>query len=569
MASGVVNCSSPPSPIELRFGDITLNSKTSNSSDGKITINYIQGYGTDIVIGGQQMAPYINIAQADCFVNAALKNCSVIKTPTQSCPIGSRDKNGFQYAANTEVLSGGVVALDLSPYPTDLTNPDSQPPSSLGLHAMLPMRVGNNELNFTVRHSQPVNGFKIIPSYLGFGRDSELLNRTYNEGLVPSRSWSFFSGIIDPYATDDSTEDGSFVLGGYDAARLGGDFVKFDIPTDRKGACMLAAEITSIRWLNRTVSEKFTACITPASNRLQFPRPIFDTLAAAVNGPLTTQHRSYVFENIELRNPIIPAEVPGFDLWNTDINYLEQLYGDNTNMIVQINGIEITIPSRRIFYPKLAITDGQDTITIRNPYRSGTRDVTVDNIPNYMSIISYPEDGGDPTFGLPFLSAAYLMVNYEDSTFGLAPLANSPQKATNMTPILPPSCYPPPKNNTKTRNIALGVSIPLSIIAIALLTWGIVLFWKRRRSESEVPFIPEIPGRNVGPEKDGTELIELGGGQVYASGGNEVFHKDSNQVYQVTDDFGPGRPLVKYPEAGNSSVSLDRRYAPPSSFTGI
>lgn len=122
---------------------------------------------------------------------------------------------------------------------------------------------------------------------MGLGRNSTVLNRLYELGRIPSRVWGFWGGWTG--ATFATIQQGSLVLGGYDASKVSGAFgdKKFEIIEDDAG-CNLRVVVTDIRvrtmnGVERSIFEvdqSMDACIVPSFNAISLPRPIVDNIAS-------------------------------------------------------------------------------------------------------------------------------------------------------------------------------------------------------------------------------------------------------------------------------------------------
>ena len=79
---------------------------------------------------------------------------------------------------------------------------------------------------------------------LGLGRNSTMLNALYSAGLIASRSWSIFYGLIGGDAS--SQMDGSLVLGGYDAAKVTGENFTDHLTVDPHCSSSVLVTVTDI-----------------------------------------------------------------------------------------------------------------------------------------------------------------------------------------------------------------------------------------------------------------------------------------------------------------------------------
>ena len=79
---------------------------------------------------------------------------------------------------------------------------------------------------------------------LGLGANSTVLNALHSTGLIASRSWSLFWGLI---GGDTSSQmEGSLVFGGYDAAKVVGDNFTDHLTTDADCGSRMLVTVTNI-----------------------------------------------------------------------------------------------------------------------------------------------------------------------------------------------------------------------------------------------------------------------------------------------------------------------------------
>jgi hypothetical protein len=106
---------------------------------------------------------------------------------------------------------------------------------------------------------------------IGLGRNSTFLNSLKNAGRIASRSWSFFWGLNGQ--TPATQSDGTFVIGGYDAAKVSGNNFTKAISNYKQCPSGLVVSLTdiSVAFPNGTTytlfeksrSAALQACISP------------------------------------------------------------------------------------------------------------------------------------------------------------------------------------------------------------------------------------------------------------------------------------------------------------------
>lgn len=106
---------------------------------------------------------------------------------------------------------------------------------------------------------------------LGVGRNSTLLNALVSNGAISSRTWSFWNGWIG--AETQHQMDGSFILGGYDAAKISGRNITLPFSTENdclRGYVVTISDI-KLNLINGSTSSIFgpshgaamKACVAP------------------------------------------------------------------------------------------------------------------------------------------------------------------------------------------------------------------------------------------------------------------------------------------------------------------
>ncbi|KAK6514600.1 hypothetical protein TWF281_004798 [Arthrobotrys megalospora] len=355
----------------------------------------------------------------------------------------------------------------------------------------------------------------LVSSYIGLGIGSTLLNRLYNDGLIATKAWTFFPGWLGTRSRLDMLRDGELIIGGYNANLLGdAKFQEFPISEWQDGECLFPIEISQVEWFGQKAVNSsepgrghFTACVNPGTSRFEFPYKIWEALYnfSSTTGLLGIQN----FPQPSKRpNPILPVYQEGIAYWyfqnQLDNAYTTKLSTTNLAMTIKLKGgLEIVIPSSRIFERARVISNK----SVIEGYLDNDDDART-------AVVTYPSrnTGAKPTFGLPFLSSAYFMANYDTQTFGLAPITLSvPGDQRAMRSILPPMCAP--KSLTRgleARIVAPAVTGSLIIFASLVLVGVYRAQKKYKISLFSSPFISKIAlgdTRSV-QEMDATQPFE-------------------------------------------------------------
>ncbi|KAF3934445.1 hypothetical protein ABW19_dt0200334 [Dactylella cylindrospora] len=142
--------------------------------------------------------------------------------------------------------------------------------------------------------------------------------------------------------------------------------------------------------------------------------------------------------------------------------------------------------------------------------------------------------------GLPFLSAAYLSVNYEDSTFTLSPAATYIPTNKEITAIFHPSCILEPIKDKLSKGAIAGISVGAAA-GVSLIVLGVYILWRRKWRH---PVIPDLPPPTPATFATATTLVEKGGGEIHQSAGNEIFHLSGNEISHMSDHFPEDRGCI-------------------------
>lgn len=188
-----------------------------------------------------------------------------------------------------------------------------------------------------------------------------------------------------------SPVDGALWIGGYDAARVADSF--FDFPIYNQGTCVSCVVVTNISYLTDDgpvslfsgAGEHLQVSLDPFTHGLEVPNNIFQNFMRATNGTVGTD--------------------PG-------ITRLITLPVDSVlgNLSVTFsNGYETIIPSYELFYPpRQYATSGV--------YEISNHTYLISELVNTTTTDHYL-----PSWGTPFLTMNYMIMDYDNQTFRLAP----------------------------------------------------------------------------------------------------------------------------------------------------
>ena len=230
---------------------------------------------------------------------------------------------------------------------------------------------------------------------LGLSPDSSFLRAAVEAAVVPSPVWSLWTGsrsITNPI-------DGMLMIGGYDEARVAGTFTTSPVTS----LCGLSIGIKNITYdTDEGSSSLFTGptkyiqgCLDPYLDFIELPQDCFDEFIKASGSTTNFELSSY---------PSYPNSNP--PLGNLTIT-LE-------------DGYETIIPASELFsLPREYGSNGEFTTTESSRIVALVYNSTLDPYPYY-------------TFGLPFMTMNYLLVDYSLPHFQMAP-ANRVDFGENYT----------------------------------------------------------------------------------------------------------------------------------------
>jgi hypothetical protein len=286
--------------------------------------------------------------------------------------------------------------------------------SELGIQSLISTSlIGTDTLQFDGHHladfplgiprSNWDHGYTILHA-MGMGPNSTFLNKLVETGQTASRVWSIFWGRM----WVDNPLDGSVVIGGYDEEKVIGQNYTQPLDYNNNTGCWtgMKVSITGIDLVDRTgnvtsilpPSLTVDACIVPQRQLLlEAPVAIRDT-----------------FENVTATRNIGQS----FGLhWSAALYDAKTAYTGDLRLSFS-SGLEVTVPNDQFMVPFVTIERNGSRI-----FNESQREFLMNGL------LDQP-----PTLGRYFLTAAYLMVDHDASTFTL--WQANPTAASQLVPVL-------------------------------------------------------------------------------------------------------------------------------------
>ncbi|KAL8779724.1 MAG: hypothetical protein Q9213_006792 [Squamulea squamosa] len=326
---------------------------------------------------------------------------------------------------------------------------------------------------------------------LPLGQNSSFLAAVTQAKVAPSSVWGLDTGDRSL-----SPRDGRLVVGGYDASRIATNLTTFPLGTwTNQQPCPLQVKVAEIIYISSNINISLlspitgsvTACIEPQQQRFTFLPSMAQKFAN-----FTGYNDSY----------------PG-------LTYPTGTRPDGALQITLDNGYTTNIPNDHLFNPQRGSDkNGQYVVTNSSILDTG---------------IAYNVDDADADvqliLGGLFLTYNYIVVDYDNNRFQMAPIVQGPQSSSaNITKI----CTPTPtvkdseagqthtsNENGSSRAAAIGGGTAGGVAGLAALA-GLCYFLlrKRRRNRqrqhqepAEQPFSPKSMASEL--HSDGRRPSEL------------------------------------------------------------
>ena len=304
------------------------------------------------------------------------------------------------------------------------------------------------------------------------GRGSTFLEVAVNTSAAPSQAWGLWTGS----RSIENPVDGLLVIGGYDTARVDGDFTAFNTSQN----CPTCVVVTNITYnssngsasLFSNSSETLEVSLEPFERLLELPQNLFDNFAKVSQAS-----------------------------WNDSLGLLTYPRAsppDGNLTITLLNGYTTVIPASELFSLS-RLYDSSGFYTIINPDRM-IAEVGNSTDPRYV-----------PSWGIPFLTMNYIVMDYDKDTFQMAPairtdfsseggalikaLCTSMVTPTSTPTVLPtvPTLAVPVAHHNHTAAIIGG--IVGGVIGLAFIGAAIFFILSRRQKGPK-------PGSRAVPQAD-------------------------------------------------------------------
>ncbi|KAL8958160.1 MAG: hypothetical protein Q9193_004727, partial [Seirophora villosa] len=280
---------------------------------------------------------------------------------------------------------------------------------------------------------------------LPLGQNSSFLAAVTEARVAPSTVWGLDAGDRSL-----SPRDGNLVVGGYDTSRIAENLTAFPIGDWTQLPCPLQVTVTEL-WY-----------IIPGSARRD---SLFDS---------NTTSMIACVEPFQQRFTFLPSMVKQFARWTRyNDTYPDLTFPFRPPGALEIkldNGYRTVIPNEHLFTPKRGSDrDGHYVVTNSSVLETGIADNTdkKDGDPDLQ-----------PILGGLFLTFNYLVVDYDNSRFQLAPTVRDAERSTrNITPV----CTPASMANGSPRTAAIAGGTAGAVAGLAAIAGICYFLFSRRR----------------------------------------------------------------------------------------
>ena len=286
--------------------------------------------------------------------------------------------------------------------------------------------------------------------------------------LAPSKAWGLWAGDRSL-----SPADGALTIGGYDPARVAGNFTTFPLGTwTLQQPCPLQVTVKSIMYnqpngsTELLTSENMVACIEPFQDRLTFTPDVAQKF----------------------------ANVTGYNSSYSGLTYPTAQAPDGSLTITLENNYTTIVPNSEL----VALKRGSDSL--------GHYAITNSSIVETEIVYNARSDPAtvQPTLGGIYLTFNYLVVDYESGQFQLAPAvpANQPTSSQAMkaictqTPIPTPTSSPIAKNTSSKTGAIVGGTLG-GVAGLAAILGVLIFLFRHRRQHQH----PRVEGSMIAPSE--------------------------------------------------------------------
>ncbi|KAI9792120.1 MAG: hypothetical protein M1833_001268 [Piccolia ochrophora] len=242
---------------------------------------------------------------------------------------------------------------------------------------------------------------------LGLGRNSTFMNSLLEAEQIMSRGWALFWGLDGGLPA--AQMDGSLVLGGYDRAKMAGGNFTTALAEDEFCSTRLLVTIsdialdfangtsTSLLGPARGSSQQF--CITPDYPLITIPYDVWLEFAARAGGTLGGGDRNDNRSSSPINSWGMVYEAD--DVYDGSLTFTLAAAGRSMNF---------TVSNDQLIVPELYVDDSGQIVQ-QDP---SVREVKLNSLQDI-------NENDMPMLGQPFLTGAYLIVDYDQDTFTVAP----------------------------------------------------------------------------------------------------------------------------------------------------
>lgn len=384
---------------------------------------------------------------------------------------------------------------------------------------------------------------------LGMGSNASIYRALLSTKQIASRSWSMFWGLHGP--NKHTQLDGSFVIGGYDNAKVIGQNYTLPLVNDNDCGTRMVVAIsdlilnfangTNASLFNGTHNVALNACVDPSYPVLMtLPLPYFKVFQNFTNQPENGFNRTFgvAFYSMIYNDTINKVYVH----WRNTNVFLLTYHSYNGDLTIKLSsGLSVRIPNDQLIVPERVISQSGEIVANTSS-------------PNLViNVIKELNTNDQLHLGRQFLSAAYVMMNEDTSSFTMWQANPTHQQELiavdehNIPLIANCSANKQAYKMAESSKKKLGAAAIAGTVlgSAAVIIFGVAVFFGFKRQKADVDFKQPLEQQspveleNLSPrQKQSSYHVE----EVFeVSSPKELHSKDENHELRMMYELPVGR----------------------------